>query len=70
MPSELSGGRFCEIVYTVLMAQAAQIYSKVDLKPPSFGQACQKLENNDKPHVPRSFRILIPRIFAGTLSKT
>ncbi len=44
------------------MGQAAQIYSKVALKPPNFGQACQKLENSDKPHVPQSFRILIPRI--------
>ena len=61
-PSELSGGRFSEIVYTILDGQAKKAYANAPSKPPNFPQACQKLENNAFPHVPRSFQILIPRI--------
>jgi hypothetical protein len=59
-PSELSGGKFCEIVYTILDGHAKSAYPPAPKKPRAFDQACKLLENNS--HVPRSFQILIPRL--------
>jgi hypothetical protein len=59
-PSELSGGRFCEIVYSILDGHAKGAYAAAPSKPPNFVGACRQLENNN--HVPRSFQILIPRL--------
>jgi hypothetical protein len=58
--SELSGGKFCEIVYTILDGYAKGLYENKPLKPPNFVDACKRLENNSI--VPRSFQILIPRM--------
>src|ERR1700761_7472834 len=58
--SELSGGKYCEIVYTILDGYAKGIYETSPFKPSNFVDACKKLENNAG--VPRSFQILIPRI--------
>ena len=60
LPSELSGGRFCEIVFTVIEGYASGSYSSVPTKPQDFLGACRRLEQNT--HVPRSFQILIPRL--------
>jgi hypothetical protein len=60
LPSELSGGRFSEIVYTILDGHAKGAYPAAPSKPGNFEQACKRLENNA--HVPRSFQILIPRM--------
>lgn len=60
LPSELSGGRFCEIVYTILDGYAASSFAPLPAKPNNFVQACRTLENNST--VPRSFQILIPRM--------
>lgn len=62
LPSELSGGRFSEIVYTILDGQAKGTYAAKPSKPANFPQACQQLEKNALAHVPRSFQILIPRM--------
>jgi hypothetical protein len=62
LPSELNGGRFSEIVYTILDGHAKNAYANKPSKPGNFPQACQKLENNALAHVPRSFQILIPRM--------
>jgi hypothetical protein len=62
LPSELSGGRFSEIVYTILDGQAKNQYASAPHKPSNFQAACQSLEQNKLPHVPRSFQILIPRL--------
>lgn len=59
-PAELSGGKFCEIVYTIIDGHAKGKYLNKPSKPRDFVAACRKLENNN--HVPRSFQILIPRI--------
>lgn len=59
-PSELSGGKFCEIVYTILDGHARGSYASKPTKPSNFVEACKKLEKNTG--VPRSFQILIPRI--------
>lgn len=58
--SELSAGRFCEIVYTVLVGHASGQYPTAPEKPRNFVNACRKLENNAA--VPRSFQILLPRL--------
>jgi hypothetical protein len=60
LPSELSGGRFGEIVYTILDGHAKSAYASSPKKPGNFKDACTKLENNSG--VPRSFQILIPRV--------
>jgi len=60
LPSELSGGRFSEIVYTILDGYAKGSYASAPSKPRNFVDACRKLEANGG--VPRSFQVLIPRI--------
>ncbi|MBA3648774.1 MAG: hypothetical protein H0W62_09520 [Chitinophagales bacterium] len=60
--SELSGGKFCEIVYTILDGHAKGLFALTPTKPANFVDACKRLENN--PHVPRSFQILIPRMLS------
>lgn len=60
LPSELSGGRFSEIVYTILDGYAKGSYAPAPSKPSNFEQACKRLESNTG--VPRSFQILIPRM--------
>lgn len=59
-PSELSGGKFCEIVYTILDGFSQGKYATQPSKPRDFVGECRKLENNSQ--VPRSFQILIPRV--------
>lgn len=59
-PSELSGGKFCEIVYTILQGRSTGNYSSSPAKPTNFVQACRQLETNTSN--PRSFQILIPRL--------
>lgn len=58
--AELSGGRYCEVVYTILHGYAQGTYPATPSKPGNFVNACRALENNAG--VPRSFQILIPRI--------
>lgn len=60
LPSELSGGRFCEIVYSILDGYSTGTFASAPNKPGNFVQACRALENNAS--VPRSFQILIPRM--------
>jgi hypothetical protein len=59
-PSELSGGRFCEIVFTILDGHARGAFAAAASKPRDFVAACRSHESNS--HVPRSFQILIPRL--------
>jgi hypothetical protein len=59
-PSELSGGKFCEIVHTILAGQPPSSYAAKPAKPKDFPSACRTLESNTS--VPHSFRILIPRM--------
>jgi hypothetical protein len=58
-PAELSAGRFCEIVYSILSGFSDGTYPSKASKPSDFVSACRKLESNK--NVPRSFQILIPR---------
>lgn len=60
LPTELSGGRFSEIVYNIVDGHAKGTYPSTPNKPTNFVRACRNLENNS--HVPHSFQILIPRV--------
>jgi hypothetical protein len=60
LPAELSGGRFCEIVYTIIDGYSSWSYQPSPTKPRNFVDACRRLENNS--NMPRSFQILIPRL--------
>jgi hypothetical protein len=42
--TELSGGRFCEIVYTILDGQARGAFAAAPSKPANFVDACRQLE--------------------------
>lgn len=59
-PSELSAGRYCEIVYTILAGFASGKYANRPSKPKDFVGACRALEANTG--IPRSFQILLPRL--------
>ncbi len=59
-PTELSGGRFCEVVYWILHGYAAGNFVAAPSKPANMTDACKRLESNT--NVPRSFQILIPRL--------
>ncbi len=59
-PSELSGGRFCEVVYSILDGHALGSYATSPSKPRDFLSACRALESQIR--APRSFQILIPRL--------
>lgn len=59
-PSELSGGKFSEIVYTILKGFSSGTYDSTPSKPKNMVDACKRLESITS--VPRSFQILIPRM--------
>ncbi|MGA9755816.1 MAG: hypothetical protein WBV23_11820 [Desulfobaccales bacterium] len=59
-PSELSGGKFCEIVYTILEGFLSGSFASSPSKPRDFVSACRSLET--KASSVRSFQILIPRM--------
>lgn len=63
-PSELNGGKFCEIVYTILDGYIKGSYPSGPSKPKNMQAACVALENttpNPSRIGDRSVRILIPR---------
>lgn len=62
----LDGGRFCEVVYSILEGALSGAYAAAPSKPARFPEACRALEN--KPPIAvgdRSLRILIPRVLPG-----
>lgn len=64
-PSELNGGKFCEIVYTILIGALQKSYAAKPSKPTNMVDACRALEKikPDPNRVgDRSLRILIPRV--------
>lgn len=59
-PTELSGGRFCEIVYTIIDGIGKNNFASSPSKPQNIVDACKALENHTT--LPRSLRILVPRL--------
>jgi hypothetical protein len=63
-PAELNGGKFCEIVYTIVQGALVGTYPDKPQKPTNMREACISLERMaaDPNRVgDRSLRILIPR---------
>jgi hypothetical protein len=58
-PSELGGGKFCEIVYSILDGYTNGIYPNNATKPRSMEKSCQDLAN--RAALPDSLRLSVPR---------
>jgi hypothetical protein len=61
-PSELNGGKFCEVVYTILKGYTEGIFPPKASKPKNIVDACNNLEKTPSLSFPRSVRIQIPRM--------
>jgi hypothetical protein len=64
-PSELNGGKFCEVVYTIISGYIAGSFPPGPSKPSNMVDACQalsKISPNQGLVGDRSIRILIPRV--------
>lgn len=67
-PSELNGGKFCEVVFSIIDGAVKGKFPAKPTKPANMRDACQALEKippNVKLVGDRSFRILIPRLLPG-----
>src|SRR5579864_5290047 len=60
-PSELNGGKLCEIVYSILHGYVTGVFPHRSSKPADMVAACRKLEQASSTF-PRSVRIQIPRV--------
>jgi hypothetical protein len=60
-PSELNGGKLCEVVYTILRGYVDSTYPPTPSKPRNMVDACRGLEEAGDAF-PRSVRIQIPRM--------
>lgn len=63
--SELDGGRFCEIVYSILRGRVDGQYPAQTTKPSRFPDACDDLAQTPKASQPQSVRVTIPRVLVG-----
>ena len=63
-PSELNGGKLCEVVYTILKGYIDGSYPSNASKPRNMLEACRLLEQNPST-IPRSVRIQIPRMLVS-----
>ena len=61
-PSELNGGKLCEIVYTILRGVVDGHYPTHASKPGNMVDACRDLEKADGKKFSRSVRVQIPRV--------
>lgn len=64
-PSELNGGKFCEVVFTIIDGVLSGSLPSKPTKPPNMLLACQNLEKLPAQPIrvgDRSLRVLIPRI--------
>src|SRR4051794_37284357 len=59
--AELDGGRFCEIVYSILRGYVDGAYPAGATKPQNFPRACEDLGSASRSH-PQSVRLGIPRV--------
>lgn len=60
-PSELNGGKLCEVVYTILRGYVDGTFPAMSSKPANMVDACRALEQASATF-PRSVRIQIPRM--------
>jgi hypothetical protein len=59
-PSELNGGKLCEVAYSIIRGHADRAYPPRATKPKNMVKVCQGMEQAT--NVPRSIRIQIPRM--------
>jgi hypothetical protein len=64
-PSEMSGGKICEIIYSILEGHIKGSFPDRAFKPANMVDDCKKLELADKAVFPRTVRIQIPRVLAA-----
>jgi hypothetical protein len=60
-PSELNGGKLCEVAYSILRGYADGTMPARPSKPQNFVDACRNLEKAGS-SVPRSVRVQVPRV--------
>lgn len=63
--AELNGGRFSEIVYSILKGHVDSSFPTTAYKPDDFPTACRNLGKADKKVFPQSIRLGIPRVLVG-----
>lgn len=63
-PSELNGGKLCEVVYSILKGYVDNNYPSSASKPRNMVDACKNLEQTPSTF-PRSVRIQIPRMLTA-----
>jgi hypothetical protein len=61
-PSELNGGKLCEVVYSILRGHVDGRMPSKPSKPKNMLDACQAFEKADLKVFPRAVRIQIPRM--------
>jgi hypothetical protein len=64
-PSELNGGKLCEVVYTILKGHVDGKMPSKPSKPRNMVDASKELEKADDKLFPRAIRIQIPRILVA-----
>ncbi len=64
-PSELNGGKLCEVVYTIIRGHVDGKMPAKPRKPANMVDACKALEAADVTKFPRSIRIQIPRMLVA-----
>jgi hypothetical protein len=64
-PSELNGGKLCEVVYTILRGHIDEKFPSKAAKPANMVDACRALEQGDPKKFSRSVRIQIPRMMVA-----
>lgn len=64
-PSELNGGKLCEVVYSIIRGIADGALPDRATKPQNMLRACQALEEVPTADGPRSVRIQIPRMLVA-----
>jgi hypothetical protein len=63
--AELDGGRFSEIVYTILRGYVDGSYPATASKPSNFPQSCEALASANRSQFSQSVRLGIPRVLVG-----
>jgi hypothetical protein len=64
-PSELNGGKLCEVVHSILKGFVDGKYPPRASKPRNMVDACRELEHADSTRFSRSLRIQIPRMLVA-----
>jgi hypothetical protein len=64
-PSELNGGKLCEVVHSILRGHVDGAMPAKATKPRNMYDACRALEKADDRNFPRAVRIQIPRMLVA-----